>query len=140
MQQVPYKMNIIVPLEKRDEELMHIEELIQSKRRLLLEKQKKIRIISKQNKFLDDVKKDYVKYYNYISQQKQDQIKALKLLNDYISDLSVSGNLSKHNMEDAKQEQKRIVYEMNSIKGGLDSIIDNTNHITSTLKEKNIIN
>ena len=139
MEIIPVKIPFNMPLAKRDEQLLQIEDLIDAKRRMLLDKQKKIRFISKQNRFLDEVKNDYVTYYNYISQQKQDQIKALELLNGYIHDLSTSGQLSKHNIEDAKFEQNKILSEVKSIKKGLDNIINNTNYINSELKEKNIL-
>jgi len=125
-------------MDERDNRLLHIEDLINAKRKMLLDKQKKIRFISKQNRFLDAVKNDYVKYYNYISDQKHDQIKALELLNGYIYDLSTSGELSKNNIEDAKFEQNKILKEVKTIKKGLDNIINNTNYISSELKEKNI--
>jgi hypothetical protein len=128
---VPLKIPVVMPLVKNDEKLLQIEELIDSKRRMLLEKQKKIRFIAKQNRFLDAVKNDYVKYYNYIAQQKQDQIKALQLLDNYIHDLSRSGQLSKHNIEDAKVEQNKILKEVKSIKAGLESIMENTKYIDS---------
>jgi hypothetical protein len=138
MEIIPIKIPVNMPLVERDERLLHIEDLIEAKRRMLIEKQKKLRFISKQNRFLDTVKNDYVKYYTYISQQKQDQIKALELLNHYINDLSTSGQLSRSNIEDAKVEQQRILREVKSIKNGLDSIITNTNYITSEIKQKNI--
>ena len=126
------------PLENTDDRLIHIEQLIEAKRRLLLNKQKKIRFISKQNQFLNEVRMDYNTYYKYIASQKQQQLKALELLNNYIKDLTVSGNLSKHNIEDAKYEQKRIMREMKSIQNGLDEIIKETDDVSLTLKEKNI--
>ena len=125
---------VIMPLVKRDEQLLQIEELIEAKRRMLLEKQKKIRFISKQNKFLDAVKHDYAKYYVYIIKQKRDQIEALDLLNNYIHDLTVSGKLSRHNIEDAKHEQYKILNELKNIQKGLDSIIKDTNDINVNLK------
>ena len=67
----------------------------------------------------------YIKYYNYISEQKKDQIKALELLNKYIHDLTVSGQLSKNNIDDAKFEQERILREVKSIRKGLDDIMLN---------------
>jgi hypothetical protein len=119
----------IVPINnslvENDEKILQIEELIEAKRRMLLEKQKKLKNISKQNQFLEAVKNDYTKYYDYISQQKQDQIKALGLLNGYIQDLSTSGQLSKHNIDDAKFEQEKILKEINEIKKGLETIINN---------------
>jgi hypothetical protein len=119
----------IVPINnslvENDEKILQIEELIEAKRRMLLEKQKKLKNIFKQNQFLEAVKNDYTKYYDYISQQKQDQIKALGLLNGYIQDLSTSGQLSKHNIDDAKFEQEKILKEINEIKKGLETIINN---------------
>jgi hypothetical protein len=118
---VPINNNLV----ENDEKLLQIEELIEAKRRMLLEKQKKLKVISKENQFLAVIKNDYTKYYNYIAQQKQDQIKALELLNEYIHDLSISGQLSKHNIDDAKFEQEKILKEVDEIKNKLDSIIKN---------------
>ena len=128
-----------MPLVKRDEQLLQIEELINAKRKMLLDKQKKLRFISKQNKFLDTVKNDYAKYYGYIIKQKRDQMAALDILNNYIQDLTISGKLSKNNIEDAKHEQSKILNELKTIQKGLDGIINDTNDINVNLKQKNII-
>ena len=129
-------INIPINIMQRDEQFMQIQELIESKRQMLLDKQKKLQVITKQNHFLDVIKNDYAQYYNYISQQKNDQIKALELLNGYINDLTVSGKLSKHNIDDAKYEQGKILHEVKSIKKGLDSIMNNTKNINSELEKK----
>ena len=126
----------LIPLVKKDEQFMKIQELIEAKRNMLINKQKKLRFVTKQNKFLDAVKSDYVKYYNFIAQQKREQIQALQVLKDYIKDLTDSGKLTKYNIEDAKEEQNKILQEVNSIKGNLDSIISNTNDINSVLDKK----
>ena len=135
MEIVPVNM----PLVKRDEQLLQIEELINAKRKMLLDKQKKLRFISKQNNFLDAVKNDYAKYYGYIAKQKREQIAALDVLNNYIHDLTVSGKLSKHNIEDAKHEQSKILNELKNIKKGLDGIMNDTNDININLKQKTIL-
>ena len=123
-------------LADRDLYLMKIENEIENKRKLLLKKQKKINELSKNNHFLEHVRDDYNKYYLYIVQQKQDQMKALHLLNKYVEDLTVSGNLSKHNLTDAKYEQKKIIHEMSSIKKNLDEIIKNNSFILNSTIEK----
>jgi hypothetical protein len=133
MEVVAYK---ITPLVRRDIEFMQIQNLIDSKKKMLIEKQKKLRFVSKQNCFLEEVKNDYNKYYEYISQQKEDQIKALTLINDYIKQLTISGKLSTQNIKDAKEEQKKILNEIKSIKNGLDLIMNDTNNMQKTLKEK----
>lgn len=127
-----------MPLEEKDERLLQIEELINAKRKMLHDKQKKLRFISKQNLFLDVVKNDYNKYYNYIAEQKLEQMQALDLLNKYIDDLTISGKLSKHNIEDAKYEQTKILNEMKTIKKKLDNIISDTNEISNHFNKNTI--
>jgi flagellar biosynthesis chaperone FliJ len=139
-------MNFIVPFNRnnneladKDDQLIHLENLIESKRQMLLEKQKKLRFVYKQNQFLGVVREDYDKYYSYIVKQKQDQMKALQLLNTYVDDLTRSGNLTKHNVADAKHEQRKIVSEMKSIQMNLDEIVSNTHDIHKTLQNKHIV-
>jgi hypothetical protein len=131
MEIVSYK--IPNSLAEKDDQFLNIEQVIEAKRRMLLEKQKKLKLIQKQNHFLDIIKEDYSKYYSYVSKQKQDQIKALEILNNYISDLTTSGKLTKNNINDAGFEQKKIIKEIKSIRKGLDDIMDSTNYIDSKL-------
>jgi hypothetical protein len=115
---------------------MQMQRLIDTKKHFLIEKQKKLRFIMKQNHFLEEVKSDYSKYYQVISKQKEDQIKALELINEYIHNLTMSGQLSKQNIKDAKEEQKKILMELKSIKSGIDSMIDDTSDIQQMVQQK----
>lgn len=131
---IPYEAKLIIPIKENDDRFIQIEQQINAKRDMLINKQKKLRFITKQNKFLNAVKSDYQKFYDYIIQQKQDQIKALKLLDEYIKDLTLSGKLTKHNIEDAKEEQMKILSEVSSIKESLDEIINDTEDLVTTNK------
>lgn len=128
---VPYQARLVVPIRENDERFIQLQELIDAKREMLVNKQKKLRFISKQNRFLDAVRNDYENFYGYITQQKKDQIKALQILDEYIKDLTISGKLTKHNIEDAKEEQSKILREVNSIKESLDSIIGETKELSN---------
>ena len=64
---------------------------------------------------------------------------ALNMLNTYIKDLTVSGKLSKNNVDDAKNEQQKILTEINSIKKGIDDIIKETGNINSVVKTQNLV-
>jgi len=128
---IPYQARLVVPIRENDERFIKIQELIDAKRDMLVNKQKKLRFISKQNRFLEAVKNDYENFYGYISQQKNDQIRALQILDEYIKDLTLSGKLTKHNIEDAKEEQSKILKEVNSIKESLDSIINQTEKLSN---------
>jgi hypothetical protein len=129
------KAKLVMPIKENDDRFIKIQELIDAKRNMLIEKQKKLHFITKQNKFLDAIRNDYQKFYGYINQQKRDQIRALEILDEYIKDLTLSGKLTKHNIEDAKEEQNKILMEVNSIKKSLDEIIDDTQDLTSDKKQ-----
>ena len=109
-----------------DIRFISIQEQLEAKRNLLLNKQNKLKRIVKQNSFLNNVKDDYSKYYKYIINQKKQQIDALEMLNKYIDDLAQSGNLTEHNIDDARVEQKNIIKEIKSIKKNLDELINFT--------------
>lgn len=119
-----------------EDQFMKIQALIEAKKQSLIDKQKKLKSVTKSNQFLNTVKEDYAKYYNVIIAQKQDQIKAISMLNEYIDDLASSGELNKHNIEDAKVEQMKLLREVNHIKKGLDSLSENTDHVTNELRKK----
>jgi hypothetical protein len=117
--------------EVSDDEYLQLQNIIEAKRNMLIRKQKQLKHISKYNNLLQQVRNDYSKYNDYIVKQKHDQLSALHLLNTYIDDLTRSGNLSKNNIKDAKIEQRKIVKELNSIKHGLDKIVNDVDFIKS---------
>jgi hypothetical protein len=125
-QMIPYQVRIVVPIKERDDQFIQLQEVIEAKKQMLIDKQKKLRFITQQNRFLEAVRNDYQNYYSYFEQQKRDQIKALELLDEYIKDLTVSGRLTKHNIEDAKAEQFKILREVKSIKNSLDALINDS--------------
>lgn len=115
-------------LESKNDQLLEMERLIAEKRNYLNQYQKKVVGIHKNNEFLEHVRNDYQKYNNYIVDEKNKEMRALKMLNQYIDDLNKSTQLSKQNMIDAKKEQKKILNEINLIQHNLDEIIENTDN------------
>ena len=111
-------------LAERDLYLVHIDTLINEKRKMLLEKQKTLQQTAKENEYLEMVRNDYRKYYNHIVKQKEDQIKAMNYLKQYIDEIIVDGNLTDVDLENAKMEQDELIQEMDNIKGKLDEIIE----------------
>ena len=121
-------MKILIPignyqLPRKDDQFQLLQEMIDAKRDSLIKKQKTLHFLSKENSFLQGIRDDYSKYNKHIVQQKQDQMTALTILNKYIQDLSVTGELSKQNIEDARSEQKNILEEIDTIKKSLDKIV-----------------
>ena len=109
-------------LAERDLYLVHIDTLINEKRKMLLEKQKTLQQTAKENEYLEMVRNDYRKYYNHIVKQKEDQINAMNYLKQYIDEIIVDGKLTDTDLENAKMEQDELIQEMDNIKGKLDEI------------------
>ena len=123
-------------LAQRDLYLVSIEEQIKNKREMLMKKQKKLQKIAKENEYIELVRNDYQKYYDYIVKQKQDQINAMNYLNQYVDDIIVNGKLTETDLENARLEQEVLMHEMKNIKDDLDTIIrndENTNDNDSCL-------
>jgi len=111
------------PLREKQHKFDEIQLLIKSRENMLLEKQGQLKANSKDNQLLQTVRDDYAKLNAYIVEQKSDQIKALNTLDNYIKELIETGGLSPQNIEDAKQEQKKILRELATINKTLDSIL-----------------
>ena len=109
-------------LAERDLYLVHIDTLMDEKRKMLLEKQKTLQQTAKENEYLEMVRNDYRKYYNHIVKQKEDQISAMNYLKQYIDEIIVDGKLTDVDLENAKMEQDELIQEMAHIKSKMDEI------------------
>ena len=122
-------MKILIPignyqLPSKDDRFQLLQDMIDVKRGSLVKKQKTLHFLSKENAFLQGIRDDYSKYNKHIVQQKQDQMTALSILNKYIKDLAVTGELSKQNIKDARSEQQKILEEIDSIKNNLIPLLE----------------
>jgi hypothetical protein len=121
----PYNQNQPnnIDLAKRDQYLLKIEDEIELRRKFLLEKQKKLEKLSRQNHFLETVKDDYENYHNYIVEQKEGQIRAMNYIKQYVEDLIVSGKLTDQDIKQAKMDQREITSEVKKIREKINEII-----------------
>lgn len=120
-------------LETREANFLQIQAVIDAKRKMLLDKQKNFKVLTKQNHLLRDMKDDYSRYYKYIAQQKEDQLSALNLLKEYIHDLTTSGSLTRNNIKDAEMEQEKLLREVKTIKASLDSLVNRRKELETEL-------
>ena len=112
-------------LAKRDLYLVRIEEEMNRKKKFLLDKYNKIGQMEQENEYLRMIRNDYSHYYEYIKKEKQDQIDAMERLSNYIDNIVIDGRLTDEDLEQTQKEQKKILYEIDSIKQGLDEITNN---------------
>jgi len=112
-----------LPLAERDLHLIQIDQEIRNKKKLLVKKKKELDKKQKLNQYLDGVKDDYTKYYDYIVEEKQQQYNSLILLKEYMSDLMETENLVDDQLRSAKYNQKDIIREIDNVKAELDELI-----------------
>jgi hypothetical protein len=116
-------MNFQLPLAQRDLHLIQIEQEIKNKKNLLIKKKKDLDKKQNLNNYLDNVKDDYTKYYQYIIQEKQQQYDSLLLLKEYMNDLIKTENLVDEQLRTARYDQKDIIGEIDKVKAELDEFI-----------------
>ncbi len=110
-------------LGERDNYLRGIEEQIQNKRDFLLNRGKHLEKLKMENHFLKGVQNDYMTYYSSILKQKEEQIAAINMLNQYLNEMIVNSQVTENDIQNTKKEQRHILKEMDRIKKELDNII-----------------
>jgi hypothetical protein len=111
-------------LAERDDIFMQIEGEIEKNKQYLMEKNKYLQKVAKENQYLDMINNDYQKYYNYIIKQKRDQINAMNYLKEYLDILMIEGKLTDQDLEDARQQREHLLVETGKIKQTLNELIE----------------
>lgn len=119
------KISSQINLQDKDLYLMEIEKKIQEKNDLLINKYKTLCEISKDNEYLNTIKNDYNKYYEFIINEKLEQIKHMEFIHNYIQYIIKENKLTDKDINEAKNHQKEIFDEINKIKYKLDNLVNN---------------
>jgi hypothetical protein len=114
-----------IQLAEKDKIISFVESQIEDKKQMLFEKQKLLKESVKENEYLEDVRLNYQKYYNFIIQEKRDQIKAIDLLTNYVKNIIIDENLTDADIENAKNDQAILTNELKSIQQKLDELVEN---------------
>jgi predicted membrane-bound dolichyl-phosphate-mannose-protein mannosyltransferase len=111
-------------LAERDDIFMQIEGEIEKNKQYMMEKNKYLQKVAKENQYLEMINNDYQKYYNYIIKQKRDQINAMNYLKEYLDILMIEGKLTDQDLEDARQQREHLLVETGKIKQTLNELIE----------------
>lgn len=108
----------------RDKRIASLQTQIENRRKLLASNNKNLKIITDENEYLNEIANDYNKYFDYIKENKEQQIKAFDLIYKYLERLIKSNNYTEEEMINATREQKEILEQIDLIKNELDDIIN----------------
>jgi chromosome segregation ATPase len=109
----------------RDKFIRQIEDQIRTKKQLLLEKRRYLDKTKAENEYLAGVRNDYEKYRNYIVNEKEQQLRAMNILEEYTERLKHKAQMTEQQIQETRQDQRLITNEIDRIKGDLNYLIDN---------------
>ena len=108
---------------ERDKQLSIIETEIKKRKELLLQKTKEIEQDKTNNKYLENVSKNYKNYYDTVIKEKQQQHDSMVLLKEYLDDLIKNEKITSRQIQDAKRRQQSIILEIEKITQELKNIV-----------------
>lgn len=107
----------------RDLNMRQLDNEIQNKRQFIIKKKKELDKQQTNNEFLVEVHNNYKKYYDFIVKEKQDQLTALRTLEQYLTDLSNTGNMLHHEVKTVKNDHAQLLGEIKQITTELDELV-----------------
>jgi len=107
----------------RDRKISALQNQINDRKNLLVENNKKLQEFVDENEYLKEVVNDYNKYFEYIKEKKEQQVKAFDLIYKYLERLIKSNEYTEEEMINAIREQREILEQINTIKQELNDII-----------------
>lgn len=106
----------LMKVKEQDLQYRALQQEIAVRQQLLLERQQRAADLSEMNCYLRKSADYLQEYYAEVKRVKEEQIMALKMIQEYVRETVERGELSKHNVEDAKVEQAKILQEIGKIK------------------------
>lgn len=107
----------------RDHKIYQMKAELENRKKMLCVKRKQLAINKRENTFLKGVAEDYDKYNKHIITQKEKQLMFLKMLNQYIDNITNDLQLTDTKLRESKHEQREITKEMTYLKNELDDLV-----------------
>ena len=107
----------------RDHKIYQMKAELENRKKMLCVKRKQLAINKRENTFLKGVAEDYDKYNKHIITQKEKQLMFLKMLNQYIDNITNDLQLTDTKLRESKHEQREITKEMTYLKNELDELV-----------------
>jgi len=111
-------------LAKRDLNIRKLQEELEYKRQMLLDKRDDLRQIQGENKYLIGIANDYERYYKAIRNERRKQCEALELLSRYVSSIASDTNTTQQLVEQSRYQQREIMREIDRLRVELDKMTD----------------
>jgi len=112
-------------LAERDQKIFQMKAELENRKKILGGKRKELKQSLRENELLNQVLADYNKENINIVNQKNEQIEFLKLLHEYIGNVSHQNiDTSPRLLKESKTDQREIIKEINHLKHELTELSD----------------
>jgi hypothetical protein len=99
-----------------DKNIYNMKCILEKKKLLLLEKNREVKELAKQNSFLNSVLSDYDKIKSRILEEKRKQQSAIKIISKHISQISKNMNEEDYHIGQLQDDQSMLLEELEKIK------------------------
>lgn len=113
-------------LAQRDNTFLELKYQIQCKQNSLLERFSNVKQAASENKLLDGVLKDYVKYYKDALAAKRQQEESLSLLRNYLDAMSEAAVVSDAQMDYLKEERAQTIAKLDEVRRDMSNLLERT--------------
>ena len=103
-------------LAKRDHEITRLSREIHRQKRMLRDRFNDLKVTSRENSLLDKVLDDYQEMYSVLRREKEEQKEALRLISEYLSDVTATTHMTESLLREAKHDQMTTLKEMDKLK------------------------
>jgi hypothetical protein len=108
---------------ENDKNIYNMKCILEKKKLLLIEKNREIKELAKQNGFLNNVLSDYEKIKSHILEEKRKQQSAIKIISKHISQLSKNMNEEDSHIGQLQEDQFTLLEELAKIKMEMNEVM-----------------
>jgi hypothetical protein len=112
-----------IDIAESDKNIYNMKCILEKKKQLLLEKNREIKNLAKQNSFLNKVLSDYEKIKLHILEEKKKQQSAIKIISRHISQISKNMNQEDYHIEQLQDDQSMLLEELEKIKMEMNEVM-----------------
>jgi len=109
-------------INERNSIILKMKQQIKEKQQYLQERFKELEKNKSENLYLDKIKEDYKKYFNYINTIKQDQLSAFESISNYLDKVGCELKTTDTLLQETKYDQKQVLTEINKLREELNKI------------------
>ena len=107
----------------RDKLLDNLQIELEHRKNMLKKKSIDIQSLSSENRFLENVKDDYQKHYQYMKKIKEEQYRSMGIIADYLDSLLEQSKTADKSVRKAKNQQNKILSEMGKIEEEIEDLM-----------------